>query len=43
MLEAAVSGQADAIVTYNLKDFASSERFGIRVITPAQFIKETKL
>jgi len=43
VLEAAVSGQADAIVTYNLKDFAGSERFGIQLLTPAQFIKETKL
>jgi putative PIN family toxin of toxin-antitoxin system len=42
VLELAVSGQVDAIVTYNLKDFVGSERFGIRVISPAQFIKETK-
>ena len=43
VLEAAVSGQADAIVTYNLKDFAGSERFGIRILSPVQFIEETKL
>jgi predicted nucleic acid-binding protein len=35
VLEAAVNGQADAIVTYNSKDFAvASDRFGIEVITP---------
>lgn len=43
ILELAVSGQAEAIVTYNLKDFAGSERFGVRILSPAQFIKETKL
>lgn len=43
ILELAVSGQADAIVTYNLRDFAGSERFGIRLLRPAQFIKEIKL
>lgn len=43
VLELAVSAEADAIITYNLRDFAGSERFGIRVISPAQFIKETKL
>lgn len=43
VLELAVAGQADVIVTYNLKDFAGSERFGLRVLSPAQFIKEIKL
>ncbi len=43
VLELAVSGQAEGIVTYNLKDFAGAERFGIRVLSPARFIKEIKL
>ena len=35
VLESAVNGQADAIVTFNPKDFAvASDRFGIDVITP---------
>ena len=35
MLEAAVNGQADAIVTHKTKDFAASAaRFGIEVMTP---------
>ena len=43
ILELAVSGQADVLVTYNLKDFTGSERFGIRILSPAQFIQETLL
>ena len=42
-LESAVSGQADAIVTYNQRDFLGSERFGIRVISPQEFISEINL
>jgi predicted nucleic acid-binding protein len=35
VLEAAVNGRVDAIVTYNPKDFSvASDRFGIEVITP---------
>ncbi len=43
VLELAVSGQAEAIVTYNLKDFAGAERFGVRILSPARFTKEIKL
>jgi predicted nucleic acid-binding protein len=35
VLEAAVNGRADAIVTFNPRDFVvASDRFGIQVITP---------
>lgn len=35
VLEAAVNGRADAIVTFNQRDFgAAPQRFGIRVILP---------
>lgn len=34
VLEAAVNGRADAIVTFNLRDFVGIEQFGIRAITP---------
>ena len=41
MLEAAVNGRADAIVTHNIGDFQSATaRFGVRTLTPAEFLKE---
>ena len=37
VLEAAVNGHADAIITFSPKDFAvASDRFGIEVITPGK-------
>jgi putative PIN family toxin of toxin-antitoxin system len=41
VLEAAINGYADAIVTFNIKDFlkASSE-FGIPVMLPSALVKE---
>jgi putative PIN family toxin of toxin-antitoxin system len=43
ILELAVSGNADVIVTFNRRDFVGSEQFGIRVVSPSEFIKEIKL
>jgi len=40
VLEVAVAGECESIVTYNLRDFAGSERFGIRVQTPREFLAE---
>jgi putative PIN family toxin of toxin-antitoxin system len=41
MLEAAVNGRADAIVTHNIGDFQSATpRFGVRTLTPGGFLKE---
>ena len=41
MLEAAVNGRADALVTHNIDDFQSAtERFGVRTLTPGSFLKE---
>ena len=41
MLEAAVNGRAQAIITHNLRDFASvNAAFGIRPITPGVFLQE---
>ena len=34
VLEAAVNGRADAIVTFNLRHFAPAARFGISVLRP---------
>jgi putative PIN family toxin of toxin-antitoxin system len=36
VLEAAVNAGANAIVTYNLKDFAPAKNFGIPVLNPEQ-------
>jgi predicted nucleic acid-binding protein len=37
VLEAAVNGRVDAIITFNAKDFAvASDRFGIEVISPGK-------
>lgn len=37
VLEAAVNGAADAIVTFNRRDFVgSAERFGVEVLAPAE-------
>jgi putative PIN family toxin of toxin-antitoxin system len=39
VLDVAINGDADAIVTNNIKDFrAAAERFGIQVLTPREFL-----
>lgn len=40
VLEAAVSASA-GIVTFNVRDFAPAERFGVRVLTPRVLWSET--
>lgn len=43
VLEAAINGQADALVTHNIADFAvAAKRFGLRVATPGDLLKEMK-
>jgi putative PIN family toxin of toxin-antitoxin system len=43
ILEAAVNGRADAIVTHNVRDFhAAVKAFGIPVLTPAKVIQELR-
>jgi predicted nucleic acid-binding protein len=43
VLEAAVNGQAAAIVTFNRRDFgAAPARFGIAVLTPAEAIRRLR-
>ena len=39
ILELAAAGRADAIVTHNVRHFAGAERFGIRVLTPREFLR----
>lgn len=40
VLEVAVAGGCDVIVTYNVGDFGGAEQFGIRVIRPLDFLRE---
>jgi putative PIN family toxin of toxin-antitoxin system len=43
VLEAAVNGRADSLVTYNVADFACViERFSIAVMHPADLLKKVK-
>lgn len=40
VLEAAINAAERTIVTFNIRDFAAAKRFGIRVLTPREFLKE---
>ena len=41
VLEAAVNGEADALVTHNVRDFEpAAKSFGLRVLLPRQVLKE---
>jgi putative PIN family toxin of toxin-antitoxin system len=43
VLEAAVNGRADVLVTHNVDDFVeAAARFGLRVATPSELLKEVK-
>jgi len=43
VLEVAVKSQSKYIITFNKKDFKGSEKFGIKVLTPYEFLKERGL
>ncbi len=44
ILEAAINGSAQAIVTHNVKDFRyATEQFGIEIISPQEAMKRIKL
>ncbi len=40
VLELAVASRCDVIVTYNQRDFVGVKQFGIRVLTPKEFLAE---
>lgn len=40
VLELAVAAGCDAIVTHNRRDFAPAKQFGVRVVSPAEFLEE---
>ena len=43
VLEAAINGEAEALVTYNTADFAAAgDRFGVAVLRPAELLKKVK-
>ena len=43
VLETAINGRADALVTFNLRDFNTvPQRFGIEVLLPRNFVKRIK-
>ncbi len=43
VLETAINGHADVLVTYNLADFAIAwERFGIPVVSPPELLRKVK-
>ena len=43
LLELAVAGAADAIVTHNVRHFAGAEQFGIPVLTPREFLRKIEV
>lgn len=38
LVELAVAGRADFLITSNLRDLRPATRFGVRVVTPAEFV-----
>ena len=40
VLEVAVESRSGYIITFNKKDFKGIEHFGIKVLTPQEFMKE---
>lgn len=40
VLELAVKARCDSLVTYNICDFVGIEQFGIKAITPAEFLRD---
>lgn len=39
VLEAAVAGRCEAVITHNVKDFRGVEEFGVHILTPGEFLK----
>ena len=40
ILDLAVKGGCEAIITYNIRDFGGAEPFGIRAVTPQTLLRE---
>jgi predicted nucleic acid-binding protein len=42
VLETAVNGQAELLITHNERDFVGAEAFGVTVLSPARFLERIK-
>lgn len=43
VLEAAVNGRADALITHNMRDFvAVRDRFNLNILRPADFLQRVR-
>jgi putative PIN family toxin of toxin-antitoxin system len=43
VLEAAINGRADALITYNVADFeVAARRFGVRILRPPDLLRKVK-
>jgi putative PIN family toxin of toxin-antitoxin system len=40
VLEVAVAGRCDFLLTYNERDFRPAKRFAVKVVTPQEFLRE---
>lgn len=40
VLEVAVAAECEAVITYNLRDFAGAERLGIQILEPGPFLRK---
>jgi predicted nucleic acid-binding protein len=40
VLEVAVESQSEHIITFNKKDFRRAGKFGIKIVTPKEFLQE---
>ncbi|MCY4200630.1 MAG: putative toxin-antitoxin system toxin component, PIN family [Gammaproteobacteria bacterium] len=40
VVEVAIAGNCDTIVTFNRRDFDGTQRFGIRIMTPREFLDQ---
>jgi len=39
VLETAINGRADALITFNVQDFSPARNFEIRVLRPGEFLR----
>ncbi len=42
VLEAAINGSADALITFNIRDFAMADKFHIRILRPGEFLRSAR-